>query len=90
MDWTLNKDQITEVVAMFTELCEKIAGEKISFNLSIRRSMEGDKVLFTYDVHAIAKDKLIYIKMGNYRSLMDEDVTNEEPEKIIELLKGDK
>lgn len=88
MDWKLNKEQIAEVAAIFTELCEKISDEKISFNLSVRKHV--NETIFTYDVYAIYKDKLIYINMGDYRSLMDTEVTSDEVEKIITLLKGDK
>lgn len=91
MDWRLNKEQIVEVAAMFTELCEKITDEEISINLSIRKNSDGyGNVYFTYDVYAIFKDKIIYINMGEYRSLMDSDVTNVDVEGIIKLLKGDK
>lgn len=91
MEWRLNKKQIAEVTAMFTELCEKITDKEISFNLSIRRNnIESDEAIFTYDVYAIYKDKLIYINMGSYRSLMDSPITNVDVEAIITLLKGDK
>lgn len=91
MDWRLNKKQIAEVTAMFTELCEKITDEEISLNLSIRKNNDGyGEVYFTYDVYAIFKDKIIYVNMGENRSLMDSDVTNVDVEGIIELLKGDK
>ena len=91
MEWRLNKKQIAEVTAMFTELCEKITDKEISFNLSIRRNdIESDEAIFTYDVYAIYKDKLIYINMGGYRSLMDSPITNVDVEAIITLLKGDK
>jgi hypothetical protein len=91
MEWRLNKEQIAEVVAMFTELCEKITDEEVSLNLNIRKNnAEEGKTLYTYDVHAIYKGKLIYIKMGSYRSLMDSDVTSVDVEGIIKLLKGDK
>lgn len=91
MDWRLNKKQIAEVTAMFTELCEKITDEEISLNLSIRKNNDGyGKIYFTYDVYAIFKDKIIYVNMGESRSLMDSDVTNVDVEGIIELLKGDK
>lgn len=91
MEWRLNKKQIAEVTAMFTELCEKITDKEISFNLSIRRNdIESGEVIFTYDVYAIYKGKLIYINMGSYRSLMDSPITNVDVEGIITLLKGDK
>lgn len=91
MEWRLNKKQIAEVTAMFTELCEKITDKEISFNLSIRRNdIESDEAIFTYDVYAIYKDKLIYINTGSYRSLMDSPITNVDVEAIITLLKGDK
>lgn len=91
MEWRLNKKQIAEVIAMFTELCEKITDKEISFNLSIRRNdIESGEVIFTYDVYAIYKGKLIYINMGSYRSLMDSHITNVDVEGIITLLKGDK
>ena len=91
MDWRLNKEQIAEVTAMFTELCERITDEEISFNFSVRKNNDGyDKIYFTYDVYAIFKDKIIYINMGEYRSLMDSDITNLDVEGIIKLLKGDK
>lgn len=91
MEWRLNKKQIAEVTAMFTELCEKITDKEISFNLSIiRNDIESDEAIFTYDVYAIYKDKLIYINMGSYRSLMDSPITNVDVEAIITLLKGDK
>lgn len=91
MEWRLNKEQIAEVVASFTELCEKITDKEISFNLNIIRSdIESGEVIFTYDVHAIYKGKLIYINMGRYRSLMDSPITNVDVAEIIALLKGDK
>lgn len=91
MEWKLNKEQIAEVVAMFTELCEKITDEEVSLNLNIRKNnAEEGKTLYTYDVHAIYKGKLIYINMGSYRSLMDSDITNIEAREIIDLLKGNK
>lgn len=91
MEYRLNKKQIAEVTAMFTELCEKITDKEISFNLSIRRNdIESGEVIFTYDVYAIYKGKLIYINMGSYRSLMDSPITNVDVEGIITLLKGDK
>lgn len=91
MDWRLNKEQIAEVAAMFTELCESITDKEISLNLSVRKNnAEDGKVLFIYDVHAIYKDKLIYINMGRYRSLMDSPITNNDIAEIIAFLKGDK
>ena len=91
MEWRLNKDQIAEVAAMFTELCEKITDEEVSLNLNIRKNnAEEGKTLYTYDVHAIYNDKLIYINMGEYRSLMDSPITNVEAEKVIASLKEDK
>lgn len=91
MDWKLNKKQIAEVTAMFTELCEKIADEKIYLKLQVRKNyLENGETFFTYDVHAIYKDKIIYINMGEYRSLMDSPITNVNVKEIITLLKGDK
>lgn len=91
MDYRLNKEQITEVTAMFTELCEKIADKEISFNLGVRKNnMESGEVCFTYDVYAIYKGKLIYINIGRYRSLMDSPITNVDVAEIIAVLKGDK
>lgn len=91
MEYRLNKKQIAEVTAMFTELCEKIADKEISLNLGVRKSdIESGEVIFTYDVYAIYKGKLIYINMGSYRSLTDSPITNVEVEGIITLLKGDK
>lgn len=91
MEWRLNKKQIAEVTAMFTELCEKIADKEISLNLCVRKNdTENGEVIFTYDVYAIYKGKLIYINMGSYRSLMDSPITNVDVEGIITLLKGDK
>lgn len=91
MDWRLNKEQIAEVAAMFTELCENITDKEISLNLSVGKyNAEDGKVLFIYDVHAIYKDKLIYINMGRYRSLMDSPITNNDIAEIIAFLKGDK
>ena len=91
MECRLNKKQIAEVTAMFTELCEKIADKEISLNLGVRKSdTENGEVIFTYDVYAIYKGKLIYINMGSYRSLIDSPITNVEVEGIITLLKGDK
>lgn len=91
MEWRLNKDQIAEVAAMFTELCEKITDEEVSLNLNIRKNnAEEGKTLFTYDVYAIYNDKLIYINMGKYRSLMNSPITNVEAEEVIASLKEDK
>lgn len=91
MDWKLNKKQIAEVAAMFTELCEKIADKEISISFSVRKiDAESEETLFTYDVYAIYKGKIIYITMGNYRSLMDSTITNIDVEAIITVLKGDK
>lgn len=91
MDWRLNKEQIAEVAVMFTELCENITDKEISLNLSVRKdNTEDGKVLFVYDVCAIFKDKLIYMNMGKYRSLIDSPITNVEAEEVITLLKGDK
>ena len=72
MDWKLNKEQIAEVAAMFTELCEKITDKEVSLHFSVNKDcMEDGKVLFYYNASAIFKDQLIYINMGGYRSLMD-------------------
>lgn len=91
MDWKLNKEQIAEVTAMYTELCEKITDKDIFLNLSVRKDVEEDgKVVFVYDVYAILEDKIIYINMGKYRSLMDPPITNVDAEEIINLLKGNK
>ena len=91
MDWRLNKEQIAEVAAMFTELCENITDKEISLNLSVKKNnAEDGKVLFIYDVYAIYKDKLIYINMGRYLSLMDSPITNNDIAEIIAFLKGDK
>lgn len=91
MDWKLNKKQIAEVAAMFTELCEKIADKEISIGFSVRKiDAESEETLFTYGVYAIYKGKIIYITMGNYRSLMDSTITNVDVEAIITVLKGDK
>lgn len=91
MEWRLNKKQIAEVTAMFIELCEKIADKEISLNLCVRKNnTENGEVIFTYDVYAIYKDKLIYIDMGSYRSLMHTPITNVDAAEIIALLKGDK
>ena len=89
MDWELNKEQIAEVAAMYTELCEEIPDKDISLNLSIRKDNdENGKVVFIYDVYAIFKGKIIYINMGEYHSLMDSPITNVEADKVIDLLKG--
>lgn len=89
MDWKLNKEQIAEVTAIYTELCEKITDKDVSLNLSIRKDCtENSKVVFVYDVYAIFKDKIIYVNMGEHRSLMDSPITNVEIKKIIDLLKG--
>lgn len=91
MDWQLNKKQIAEVTAMFTELCEKIADKEISIGFSVRKiDEESEEMLFVYDVYAIYKGKIIYITMGNYRSLMSPTITNVDIEEIIAFLKGDK
>lgn len=91
MDWELNKKQIAEVAAMFTELCEKIADKEISIGFSVRKiDAESEETLFTYDVYAIYKGKIIYITMGGYRSLMGSTITNVDVEAIITVLKGDK
>lgn len=89
MDWKLNKEQIAEVAAMYTELCEEIQDKDISLNLSIRKDNdENGKVVFIYDVYAIFNGRLIYMNMGEYRSLMDSPITNVEAKKLIDLLKG--
>jgi hypothetical protein len=89
MDWKLNKEQIAEVTAMYTELCEKITDKDVSLNLSIRKDCtEDSKVVFVYDVYVIFKDKIIYVNMGEHRSLMDSTVTNFDVKEIIDLLKG--
>ncbi len=91
MEWRLNKKQIAEVTAMFTELCEKITDKDIFLNLSVRKDVEEDgKVVFVYDVYAIFKDKIIYINMGEYHSLMNSPITNVEAEEVIASLKEDK
>lgn len=91
MDWKLNKEQIAEVTAMFTELCEKITDKEVSLHLSVNKDCTEDgKVLFYYNAYAIFKDKLIYINMGEYRSLMDSHITNVEVEEVIARLKEDK
>ena len=91
MDWKLNKKQIEEVAAMFTELCEKIADKEISITFRVRKiDAESEETLFYYDVFAIYKDKIIYIQMGDYCPLMNPYVTSDEVEEIITLLKGDK
>lgn len=90
-DWQLNKKQIAEVSAMFTELCEKIADKEISIGFSvIKIDEESEETLFTYDVYAIYKGEIIYITMGNYRSLMGSAITNNDIAEIIKFLKGDK
>ena len=91
MDWKLNKEQIAEVAAMFTELCEQITDKEVSLNLSVRNNdEENGEVRFAYDVYAVFDGRLIYINMGEYRSLMDSPITNVDVEEIIALLKGDK
>lgn len=91
MDWELNKEQIAEVAAMYMELCEEIPDKEISLSLSVRKDNDKyGKVVFIYDVCAILKGKIIWINMGEYRSLMDSPITNAEVKKIIELLKGNK
>ena len=91
MDWRLNKEQIAEVAAMYTELCEKIPDKEIWLKLSVRTDNDKNgKVHFIYDVHAIYNNKLIYIKMGNYCSLMKTPITNVDIPEIMALLKGDK
>ena len=91
MDWQLNKKQIKEVAAMFTELCEEIADKEISIGFSVRKiDEEGEETLFTYDVYAIYKGKIIYITMGDYRALMSPTITNVDVAEIIAFLKGDK
>mgnify|MGYP003086605051 FL=1 len=91
MEWQLNKKQIVEVAAMFTELCEKVADKEIYIGFSVRKiDEEGEETLFTYDVYAIYKGEIIYITMGNYRSLMDSTITNNDIAEIIKFLKGDK
>lgn len=89
MEWKLNKEQIAEVAAMYTELCEKIPDKDIWLSLSVRKDNdENGKVVFIYDVYAIFNGKIIYINMGEHRSLMDSPITNVEAKKIIDLLKG--
>ena len=91
MDWELNKKQIAEVAAMFTELCEKIADKEISIGFSVRKiDAESEETLFTYDVYAIYKGKIIYITMGEHRSLMGSTITNNDIAEIIAFLKGNK
>lgn len=91
MDWKLNKEQIAEVTAMYTELCEKITDKDVSLNLSIRKDCtEDSKVVFVYDVYVIFKDKIIYVNMGEHRSLMGLSITNNNIAEIIAFLKGDK
>ena len=90
-DWQLNKKQIAEVSAMFTELCEKIADKETSIGFSVRKiDEEGEETLFTYDVYAIHEVKIIYITMGSYRSLLGSTITNNDIAEIIKFLKGDK
>lgn len=90
-DWQLNKKQIAEVSAMFTELCEKIAAKEISIGFSVRKiDEESEETLFTYDVYAIYKGTIIYITMGEYRSLMGSTITNNDIAEIIAFLKGNK
>lgn len=90
-DWQLNKKQIAEVSAMFTELCEKIADKEISIGFSvIKIDEESEETLFTYDVYAIYEGKIIYITMGSYRSLMGPTITNNDIAEIIAFLKGNK
>ena len=91
MDWKLNKKQIAEVSAMFTELCEKITDKEISIGFSVRKIEEEiEETLFTYDVYVIYEGKIVYITMGNYRSLMGSTITNADVAEIIAFLKGDK
>lgn len=91
MDWKLNKEQIAEVAAMFTELCEQITDKEVLLNLSVRNNEdESGEVRFTYDVYALFNGKLIYINMGKHRSLMDSPITNIEAKEVIDLLKGNK
>lgn len=91
MDWKLNKEQIAEVAAMFTELCEQITDKEVSLNLSVRNNEdESGEVRFTYDVYAVFDGRLIYINMGKHRSLMDSPITNIEAKEVIDLLKGNK
>ena len=90
-DWQLNKKQIAEVSAMFTELCEKIADKEISIGFSVRIIDEkGEETLFTYDVYAIYEGKIIYITMGEHRSLLGSTITNNDIAEIIAFLKGNK
>ena len=90
-DWQLNKNQIVEVAAMFTELCEKVADKEISIGFSVRKIDEkGEETLFTYDVYAIYEGKIIYITMGEHRSLMGSTITNNDIAEIIAFLKGNK
>lgn len=91
MDWKLNKEQIAEVTAMFTELCEKITDKEVSLNLSVRKNDEEDgEVRFTYDAYAVFEGRIIYINMGKHRSLMDSPITNIEAKEVIDLVKGNK
>lgn len=90
-DWQLNKKQIAEVSAMFAELCEKIADKEISIGFNVIKIDEkGEETLFTYDVYAIYEGKIIYITMGEHRSLMGSTITNNDIAEIIALLKGNK
>lgn len=90
-NWQLNKKQIAEVSAMFTELCEKITDKEISIGFSVRKiDEESEETLFTYDVYAIYEGKIVYITMGEYRSLMGPTITNNDIAEIIAFLKGDK
>ena len=90
-NWQLNKKQIAEVSAMFTELCEKIADKEISIGFSVRKIDEkGEETLFTYDVYVIYEGKIIYITMGEHRSLMGSTITNNDIAEIIAFLKGNK
>lgn len=90
-DWQLNKKQIAEVTAIFTELCKEITDKEISLHLNVRKDkVKNGKALFTYSAYAIFKDELIYIKIGEYNSLMRASITNVETEGIIALLKDDK
>ena len=89
MDWELNKEQIAEVAAMYTELCEKISDKEVSLHLHVSKNCtKNGKVVFVYDVYAIFKDKIIYVNMGEHRSLMDSTVINFDVKEIIDLLKG--
>lgn len=91
MDWKLNKEQIAEVAAMFTELCEQITDKEVSLSLNVRKKDEEDgEVRFTYDAYAVFEGRIIYINMGKHRSLMDSPITNIEAKEVIDLLKGNK